>query len=129
MSSKGQNRAQLTKEQLEKLFVKLDLNGIEDRTDENKEEVWKLIEEFSFLFALNDLDLGKISIVKHTIKLTDYTPFKERYHRMAPHQFEEVTKHLQEMLEIGAIKYSNSPQASAVVLVQKRMVISDSVLT
>ena len=48
-------------------------------------------------------------MVKHTIKLKDYTPFKERYHRIPPHQFEEVRKYLQEMLEIGAIKCSNSP--------------------
>ena len=58
--------------------------------------------------------------MKHTIKLTDYTPFKERYCRIPPHQFEEVRKHLEEMLEIGAIKCLNSPWASTVVLVQKK---------
>ena len=55
--------------------------------------------------------------MKHSIKLADYTPFKERYCRISPHKFEEVRKHLQEMLEIGAIKHSNSPWANAVVLV------------
>ena len=80
----------------------------------------KLINAFAFLFALNDLDLGKTNTVKHTIKLTDYTLFKERYHRIPPHQFEEVRKHLKEMLEIGAIKCSNSPRASAVVLAWKK---------
>ena len=53
--------------------------------------------------------------MKHTIKLTDYTPFKERYCRIPPHQFEEVKKHLEEMLEIEAIKHSKSPWAGAVV--------------
>ena len=61
--------------------------------------------------------MGKTSIVQHTIKLTDYTPFKERYCRIPPHQFEEFRKHLQEMLEIGAIKHSNNPWAHVVVLV------------
>ena len=79
-----------------------------------------MIKDFGFLFTLNDLDLGKTSIVKHTIKLTDYTTFKERYCRIPPHQFEEVRKHLQEILEIGAIGHSNSPRANAVVLVQKK---------
>ena len=37
-----------------------------------------------------------------------------------PHQYEEVRKHLNEMLEIGAIQKSNSPWASAVVLVRKK---------
>ena len=58
--------------------------------------------------------------MKHTIKLIDYTPFKERYCRIPPHQFEEARKHLEEMLEIGHIKCSNSPWASAVVLVWKK---------
>ena len=52
------------------------------------------------------------------MKLNDYTPFKERY-RIPPHQYEEVKKHLKEMLEIGAIRKSNSPWASTVVLVRK----------
>ena len=101
MSSEAQIKVQLTKEQLEKLFDKLDLSGIEDWSKEDQEEVQKLIKDFGFLFVLNDLDWGKTSIVKCTIKHTDYTPFKERYQRIPPHQFEEVRKHLQEMLEIG----------------------------
>ena len=36
------------------------------------------------------------------------------------HQFEEVQKHLQDMLDIGAIRHSCSPWASAVVLVWKK---------
>ena len=82
--------------------------------------MWRLIKDFGFLFTLNDLDLGKTSTLKHIIKPTDYTPFKERYHRIPPHQFEEDRKLLQEMLEIGAIKCSNSPWGSAVVLVWKK---------
>ena len=34
--------------------------------------------------------------------------------------YEEVKVHIQEMLDVGAIRPSNSPQASAVVLVQKK---------
>ena len=36
------------------------------------------------------------------------------------HLYEEVRKHLKEMVEIGAIRKSNSPWASAVVLVRKK---------
>ena len=119
MSSEGPIKVQLTKDQFKKLFDIKDLSGIKDWSKEDQ-EVQKLIKDFGFLFALNDLDVGKTSIVKPTIKLTDYTPFKERYCRIPPHQFEEVRKHLQEMLEIADIKFSNSPWASAVVLVQKK---------
>ena len=47
-------------------------------------------------------------------------PFRERYRRIPPHQFDEVKKHLKEMLEIGAIWKSQSPWASAMVLVCKK---------
>ena len=58
--------------------------------------------------------------MKHVIKLENYVLFKEWYRRIPPHQYEEVRKHLNEMLEIGAIWKSNSPWASAVVLVRKK---------
>ena len=71
-------------------------------------------------FLKNDSDLGKCNILKHDIKLTDHQPFKERYRRIPPHLFEEVKQHLQEMVEIGAIRKTFSPWASAVVLVRKK---------
>ena len=37
-----------------------------------------------------------------------------------PHQYDEVKKHLQEMLEIRAIHRSTSPWASPIVLVYKK---------
>ena len=80
----------------------------------------ELFKEYGKIFALDDLDSGHTSVVKHEIKLNDYTPFKERYRRIPPHQYDEVKKHLKEMLEIGAIRKSNSPWASAVVLVRKK---------
>ena len=52
MSSEAPIKVQLTKEQIEKLFDKLDLGGIEDGSNEDQEEVWKLIKDFGFLFAL-----------------------------------------------------------------------------
>ena len=64
--------------------------------------------------------MGHTSIVKHKIQLDNYKPFKERYHRIPPNLLEEVKKHLKEMIEVGAICKSNSPWASAVVLVRKK---------
>ena len=65
-------------------------------------------------------ELGKTSLVQHEIQLSDKTPFKERYRRIPPHQYEEVRKHLQEMLDIGAICRSTSSWASPVALVCKK---------
>ena len=82
--------------------------------------VRECIVKHNHIFAVDDLELGKTDLVKHVIKLDNYVPFKERYRRIPPHQYEEVRKHLNEMLEIGAIWKSNSPWASAVVLVRKK---------
>ena len=45
---------------------------------------------------------------------------RKRYRRIPPHQYAEVRKHLDEMLQIGAIRHSSSPWASAIVLVRKK---------
>ena len=69
---------------------------------------------------MDDLELGKTSLVSHSIKLTNDTPFKERYQRIFLHQYKEVKKHSKEMMEIGTIQKLASPWASAVVLVRKK---------
>ena len=107
-------------ERVSKILEKLDLEGIESWTEQQHCSVQKLLEEYQHLFALNLKELGKTSLVQHEIKLSDRTPFKERYRRIPPHQYEEVRKHLQEMLDIGAICRCISPWASPVVLVHKK---------
>ena len=104
----------MTPEFLNKLFEKLDLSGTAKWSPEEQEEIQNLMQELHYLFALEDKQMGKTSIVKHKSKLNDYTPFKERY------RYQEVCKHLKEMLEVGAIQRSNSPWASAVVLARKK---------
>ena len=58
--------------------------------------------------------------MKHAIKITDPQPFKERFRRITPHLYEKVKNHLQEMIDVGVIKGSFSPWASAVVLVRRK---------
>ena len=110
----------LSPEKEKLLFKKIDLTRISWWESTEQEEVRELFREYGRLFALDDLDLGHTSVVKHKIKLNDYTPFKERYRRIPPHQYDKVRRHLKEMLEIGAIRKSNSSWASAVVLVRKK---------
>ena len=106
-------------DRLSKILEKLDLKGIESWT-EQQQSVRKLLKEYQHLFALNLKELGKTSLVQHEIQLSDKTPFKERYRRIPPHQYEDVRKHLQEMLDIGAICRCTSPWTSPVVLVCKK---------
>ena len=118
-NSQSENSFGKDDNRLSKILEKLDLKGIESWTEQQQQSVRKLIEEYQHLFALNLKELGKTSLV-HEIQLHDKTPFKERYRRIPPHQYEEVRKHLQEMLDIRAIHRSTSPWASPVVLVCKK---------
>ena len=120
-SSQSENSFGENDDRLSKILEKLDLKGIESCTKQQQQSVRKLLKEYQHLFALNVKELGKTSLVQHEIQLSDKTPFKERYRRIPPHQYEEVRKHLQEMLDIGAIHRSTSPWASPVVLVCKKV--------
>ena len=98
----------------------LNLEGLDQWTDDQQRAAKELLVASADVFSKDDLDLGKCNILKHDIKITDPQPFKERYRRIPPHLYEEVKAHLQEMVEVGAIRRSFSPWASAVVLVRKK---------
>ena len=79
-------------------------------------------------FPKTDLDMGRTNLVKHHIKLRDPIPFKEAYRRISPQMYDEGKAHIQEMLDLGAIRPSNSPWGSAIVLVRKKdseMILGD----
>ena len=81
-----------------------------------QQEAQDLICEYACIFSQNDLDLVKTSIIKHSMKVNDPTPFKECYRCIPPGMYNEVKTHIQEMLDVGAIH----PWASAVVRVWKK---------
>ena len=98
----------------------LNLEGLNSCTRKQQQSARDLLVDSADVFAKTDLDLGKCNIIKHAIKITDPQPFKECYRRIPPHLYEEVKAHVQEMVEVGAIRKSFSPWASAVVLVKKK---------
>ena len=51
--------------------------------------------------------------------MEDDSPIKQPYRRVPPHQWAELKEHLQELLQRGVIKESNSEFASPIVLVRK----------
>ena len=75
---------------------------MEEWPEDMQQQVVELFKEYHHLFALSDLESGCTSKIKHGIKLDKETPFKHHYRHIPPHQFEEVQKHLQDMLDIGA---------------------------
>ena len=51
--------------------------------------------------------------------MTDDAQFKQPFRRISPSMYEEVREYLKELLDAGAIRESNSPFSSNVVLVRK----------
>ena len=89
-------------------------------TPEQLDKAKSVINKWSDIFSKGPTDLGKTDLVKHSIKLNDDTPFKEPYRRVPPGLYEEVRVHLKEMLDADAIRESESPYSSNVVLVRKK---------
>ena len=72
------------------------------------------------IFSLEQNEIGCTDTAEHVIKLLDTKPFKERFRRIAPPLVEEVREHIQEMLDGGIIRPSQSPWCNTVVLVWKK---------
>ena len=104
----SKSKSKQVKVDLEKILQKVYLSGQQTGNQLKKQDGCNLIHEYACIFSWNDLDLGKTLIVKHSINLTDSTPFKEHYWHIPPGMYEEVKAHIQEMLDIGAIHPSNS---------------------
>ena len=98
----------------------IDLSGLENWPEKLQHEAKEMVKRNAKVFSKDDMDMGRTNLVKHHIKLTDPVPFKEAYRRIPPQMYDEVKTHLQEMLDLGAIRPSNSPWASAIVLVRKK---------
>ncbi len=101
----------------EKLGVSINTDNI---SEDQLAGVRQLLHKWEHIFSKSFTDLGNTDIVEHAIRLTSDEPFKDRYRRVPPAMYEEVRQHLKEMLEAGAIRKSESPYSSNVVLVRKK---------
>ena len=98
----------------------IDLSGIKNWPEKLQQDAKDMLKRNAQVFSKDDMDMGRTNLVKHHIKLTDPAPFKEAYRRIPPQMYDEVKAHIQEMLDLGAIRPSNSPWVSAIVLVRKK---------
>ena len=64
--------------------------------------------------------MGCTEVTEHHIEVTDPCPFKEQPRNIPEGLLQEVKEHLDHMLDVGAIKLSNSAWNNAVVLVRKK---------
>ena len=98
----------------------MDLSGLESWMPENKEKALDLLAEFHNVFAFEHGEMGCTEATEHHVEVTDPRPFKERPQNIPEGLLQEVKEHLDHMLDVGAIKLSNSAWSNAVVLVRKK---------
>ncbi|XP_038062329.1 uncharacterized protein LOC119732798 [Patiria miniata] len=87
---------------------------------EEKHQFQQLLQRYEEVFSKHDRDLGYTDTVKHTIHTGAAAPIRQRYRSLPPSQYQEVRKHIQELLEAGVVQESVSPWASPIVVVRKR---------
>ena len=101
----------------------------ENLTEDQLLRAKQVLGNWSSIFSTSPTDLGRTDTVKHKINLTDDVPFKDTYRQIPPGLYEEVRQHLKEMIDANAIRQSESPYSSNVVLVRKKMEVFTFVLT
>ena len=79
-----------------------------------------MFSKWNSVFSKGDMDIGHTNLVEHHIKLDKEEPFKDPHRRIPPGLISEVREHLQEMLDAGVIRNSESPFSSNVVIVRKK---------
>ena len=102
------------------LFEKLKLSGLESWMEENKEKALNLLVEYHNIFMLEDGEIRCTKAAGHKIEVMDPRPFKERPRNIPSGLLDEVKKHLNHMLDMGAIKPSKSAWSNTVVLARKK---------
>ncbi len=78
------------------------------------------LSERGMVFSVTEWEVGRAKDVKHTIRLNDCRPFRERSRRIAPADIDDVRRHLKDLLAAGIITESRSPYASPIVIARKK---------
>ena len=91
------------------LYQQLDLHGLDRWSNGNLAAAQALLAEYH-IFFLEPGELGCTNLAKHEIRVVDDEPFKERFWRIPPPMVDEVHVHMKEMLQVGTICPSQSPQ-------------------
>ncbi len=102
----------------DKLLKQIDLSE-SALTAEQKGKLMDLLYKHSAVFAADNLDLGRTSVVQHRIDTGDAPPIKQRAYPIPQAQKALVKEHIDHMLEMGVIEPSVSPWASPIVIVKK----------
>ena len=94
-----------------------DVNVCPELTEEQKREVWDLLEEFQDIFS--DIP-GRTKLAEHKVELTTSKPIHVKPYPMPYAKRKEVSEEIEKMLKVGIIEPSSSPYNSPIVMVKKK---------
>ena len=106
-------------ERLEHLMAELQLSP-GDLAQDQFQQLQQLISDNADVFALDDLELGCISLVQHRIETRNQSPIKQPIRRVPFVYQNKIAEMVESMEKQGVIKPSTSPWSSPVVLVPKK---------
>ena len=89
-------------------------------TSDERREALRIFSTYADVFASDESSLGRTQVMQHQIPTCDDIPVNQRHRRIPPNQLAEVKEHLQDLLDKGVIRPSQSNYASPVVLVRKK---------
>ena len=100
---------------IQEMIQKIDL----DLTDEQKQDLERLLRDHREVFSTSEFDLGRTNLVQHKIDTGTNRPFKQQLRRHPTAYLPVIDEHVDKMLAIDICEPSVSPWASNVVLVKK----------
>ena len=89
-------------------------------TPAEKQEALRIFTTYSDVFTSEGNSLGRTTTIQHQIPTCDDIPVNQPHRRIPPNQLAEVKQHLQDLLDKGVIRPSQSNYASPIVLVRKK---------
>ena len=89
-------------------------------TPDEKQEALRIFTTYSDMFTSEGNSLGRTTTIQHQIPTCDDIPVNQPHRRIPPNQLAEVKQHLQDLLDKGVIRPSQSNYASPIVLVRKK---------
>ena len=89
-------------------------------SQEDKQQLEKVILDLNDVFALSDQELGETDLVTHTIDTGNARPVQTSPRRLLYALRKELEEEMANLLATGCIEPSTSPYASALVLVRKK---------
>jgi hypothetical protein len=87
--------------------------------EDQRNEILELINEFRDCFALTTSELGKTNVTDMHIRLHDDVHVTYRPYRLAYSERTVVRKIIQDLMDNGIVRESESPYSSPILLVKK----------